>query len=129
MLAEKIVTKLLNHLSSGSVTNDLITSLGELFDNKTYPAIEQEPSNRRCRHCGGFYNPNYHNSNSKNLCKLQYRVTRAYKNSDTTGWECDECGETWIREWGYTLKGEDTDEIGYCYKGPHDHSDPEPDHG
>lgn len=121
---EMIVIKLLKHLSSGSATDVLITSLGKLFDKKYYPGIERELSTR-CRHCGDLYDPNYNNSESKNLCKLQHQVTRAYKDGGTTGWECDECGETWIREWGYSLNGGDIDEIGYCYEGPHDHSDPE----
>ena len=122
---ETIVTKLLKHLSSGSATDVVITSLGKVFDKKSYPAIEKELSTR-CRHCGDLYDPNYNNSESKHLCRLQHQVTRAYKDSGTTGWECDKCGETWIREWGYTLSGEHIDEIGYCYEGPHNHSDPEP---
>lgn len=122
---ETIVTKLLKHLSSGSANDVLITSLGKVFDKKSYPAIEKKLSTR-CRHCGDLYDPNYNNSESKHLCRLQHQVTRAYKDSGTTGWECDKCGETWIREWGYTLNGEDVDEIGYCYEGPHNHSDTEP---
>lgn len=50
-------------------------------------------------------------------------LTNLSLDSATTGWECDECGESWFLEWEYTLDG-DVDEIGYCYEGPHH---PEPD--
>lgn len=92
-----IVAKLLQNLSLGSATDTLITSLAKVFDEQTYPSIENELSTQ-CIHCGNFYDPNYNTLDCKNLCRLEYQVTRAYKDGNTTGWECDECGESWIRE-------------------------------
>ena len=108
--------KLLEHLSSGSVDNTLVTSLSKVFDKKTYPSAPQKKL-ARCRYCGELYDPKYNTTDSKKLCRLQHQVSRAYNDGSTTGWECNECGESWIREWGYSLDGGDVDEIGYCYEG------------
>ena len=37
-----------------------------------------------------------------------------------TGWEYEKCGHMWVREYGYSLDGDDIHDIGYCYEGPHD---------
>ena len=120
---KRIVAKLLQNLSLDSATDTtLITSLAKVFDEQTYPSIQNKLSTQ-CIHCGDFYDPNYNTLDCKNLCRLEHQVTRAYKDGNTIGWECDECGESWIREWGVTLDGGDIEEIGYCYEGPHSHGD------
>ena len=51
-------------------------------------------------------------------------MERASKDVGCLSWECNRCGERWVREWGDTVEGED---IGYSYEGPYDnYSDSEP---
>ena len=122
---EKVAAKLLKHLSSGRANAALVTSLGIVFNKPTYPPPPNKLST--CTRCGKPYDPKYNSLDyCKNVCKVEHQVTRGCRSGGTTWWECDKCGQQWVREWDDPMDG-DGNEIGWCYEGPHHDSDTEDD--
>ena len=116
---QKLVARLLEQLSSGIANATLIESLGQVYDKNTYPPPPKKLAT--CTRCGDPYDPQYNIlSESKNRCQLEHQITQGCKSGNTTWWECDRCGQEWVREWDNTMEGED---VGWCYEGPHHDSD------
>lgn len=112
--AVTIVDKIKKKISSSEKNAELIASLSELFDKTTYP-----PRSAKlliCIDCGKQFDPLYNFSSD---CKVLHQITRAWTSGNETAYECDECEQTWIREWDDTLCGDDVDEVGYCFEGCH----------
>ena len=125
-----LCNKIKSQLESESlITNSgLIVSLAKLFKKSHWPGPASPNELEHCADCSETYDPRYNDDNLRNLCRVQHEVERASKDVGCSAWECERCGERWVREWGDTVDGGDTHDIGYCYEGPHnmDHSDSEP---
>lgn len=54
---------------------------------------------------------------SASKCRQKHDVKRTSEDIRGTGWECSECGETWVHEEFYCA---DADDIGYCFERLHE---------
>ena len=105
LLCDKIKAQL---ESESAMTNSrLIIALSKLFEKSQWPG----PSSKelvRCGNCSELYDPRNNDNYLRNPCKLKHEVERASKDVGCSSWECEKCGERWVREWGDTVEGETT---------------------
>ena len=106
---EKIVAKLLEHLSSGIANAALLTLLAQVFDKIRTPSPKKLST---CTRCGEWYDPN--SLESKNSCQLEHQVTKVAQLGGSVI-----SGQEWSREWDDRVEGD----VGWCYEGPHHDSD------
>ena len=110
-----IIKKIREQLESDLVSR-LIQSLAGIFNSEDYPP----PSHKYMKKCTEAAERSTTPGTTMwhpLTLRQEHKVERTSKAVCGTGWECTECGLEWVREYDDYIDGDD---VGYCYKGPHE---------